>query len=354
MRYLLSLSFRILLLFTLLAQFQCMPTSSDAPRAKAQATGVGKDARPAYAMVIHGGAGTILRSSITDEQEAAIKSVLNEALSKGKTLLEAGTSAVEVVEQVIMVLEDAPYFNAGKGAVFTNSGINELDASIMEGQNRMAGAVGGVSNIKNPIRAARAVMEKSPHVLLVGEGAEAFAMAEGIDTVDAKYFYTEDRWEALERVKAREADQGFVDPAKEMEKYGTVGAVVLDKEGNLAAGTSTGGMTNKRFNRLGDSPIIGAGTYANNATCAISCTGHGEFFIRYAVAYDVSALMEYGGLGLEAAADSIIHQKLKSVGGSGGLIGVDKMGNICMPFNTPGMYRGYVLPDQQEVKIFED
>ena len=302
-----------------------------------------------YAMVIHGGAGTITKANMTPEKEAAITKVMTEALEKGEALLKAGTDGVEVVEQVIHILENSPLFNAGKGAVFNFDGKNEMDASIMNGKDLMAGAVGGVSTIKNPISAAKAVMQKSDHVMLSGKGADVFAKEQGLEIVDPSYFFTENRKKSLERVKAKAKKK-----LTEQEKHGTVGCVVLDKNGNLAAGTSTGGMTNKRWNRIGDSPIIGAGTYANNNTCAVSCTGHGEYFIRYAVAYDVSAMMEYKGSSLEEATNEIIHNKLKKAGGTGGLIAVDADGNIAMPFNTEGMYRGYVKPGEKEVLIYKN
>ncbi|MEL6864332.1 MAG: isoaspartyl peptidase/L-asparaginase [Bacteroidota bacterium] len=308
-----------------------------------------------YAMAIHGGAGTILKKNMTAEKEEAIRKVMNEALSVGEKILKEGGSSLDAIEQTIMVLENSPYFNAGKGAVFTNAGENELDASIMDGASRNAGAVGGVKTVKNPILAARAVMERSEHVLLTGKGADEFAREQGIEIVEPSYFHTPARWESLQKAKAKEKeDTGYMDEIDSPFKYGTVGAVALDKAGNLAAGTSTGGMTNKRFNRIGDSPIIGAGTYANNKTCAISCTGHGEFFIRYAVAYDVSALMEYKGLSLDKAARQVVNEKLKEAGGSGGLIAVDHLGNVSLPFNTPGMYRGYVKPEGRAVMIYQE
>lgn len=310
--------------------------------------------RPAYAMAIHGGAGTILRENITPEQEAEIKAALNAALDIGEEVLRSGGSSRDAVEQAIMYLEDSPLFNAGKGAVFTHEGKNELDASIMDGLTLEAGAVGGLRQVKNPIRAARAVLENSPHVLLTGAGAEQFAIEQGIDTVSSSYFFTQSRWDALQRAKAS-ADQktGALETPADY-KFGTVGCVALDQEGNITAGTSTGGMTNKRYNRFGDVPVIGAGTYADNASCGVSCTGHGEFFIRYAVAHDLHALMAYQGMALSDAADHIIFSKLKPAGGGGGLIAVDKNGNIAMPFNTPGMYRGYVRPDGRYVGLYAE
>lgn len=319
--------------------------------------------RPDYALVIHGGAGTILKENMTDERAAAIRAAMEAALQMGAEILSDGGSAAEAVEKTIWILEDSPYFNAGKGAVFTSNGQNELDASFMTGHDLNAGAVGGVTNIKHPISAARAVLDKSEHVMLSGEGAEQFAQEQGLEIVDPRYFYTEERYQSLQRVRAKEAEQqteekqsSSIDITKEIdEKFGTVGCVALDKNGNIAAGTSTGGMTNKRYNRIGDSPVIGAGTYANNATCGVSCTGHGEYFIRYAVAHDVHARMAYGGLDLNTAADQVIFDVLQPVGGGGGLIALDKDGNITMPFNTPGMYRGYFKSTgEQGIFFYED
>jgi beta-aspartyl-peptidase (threonine type) len=236
------------------------------------------------------------------------------------------------------VLEDNPLFNAGKGAVFTHEGTNELDASIMDGKSLKAGAVAAVKHIRNPISLARLVMEKSPHVMLEGDGAEAFAKRMGITFVDQKYFYTDERWQELQKEKAKAA------LASDKDKHGTVGAVALDQAGNLAAGTSTGGTTNKQFGRIGDSPIIGAGTYANNHTCAVSCTGDGEYFIRSVVAHDISAMMEYKGMSVQEAAQTAL-DKVGRLGGTGGLIALDKNGNLTMPFNTSGMYRGAVSAD---------
>ncbi len=314
--------------------------------------------RPAYAIAIHGGAGTIRKSDMTPEQEAGYRNALDSALTIGETILKNGGIALDAVTATIAYLEDNPLFNAGRGAVFTHEGRNEHDASIMDGSNQMAGAVGGVSIVKNPIRLARAVMEKSPHVMLSGRGAEQFAIENGLDTVAPSWFFTQRRWDSLQKVLEKEKaqqPQGQLKPSGfEDQKFGTVGCVVLDKNGNLAAGTSTGGMTNKRWNRLGDTPVIGAGTYASNDGCAVSCTGHGEYFIRYAVAHDVWARMVYGGLSLEDAANQIVMQKLVEKGGEGGLIAVDKAGNIAMPFNSEGMYRGYAKPGERQVLIFRE
>jgi len=246
------------------------------------------------------------------------------------------------------VLEDDPHFNAGKGSVFTNVGTNEMDAAIMDGKTRSAGAVASLKHIKNPVSLARLVMEKSGHVMMDGEGAEAFAKENGLELVDQKYFFTQQRWDALEKVKAAEKSRGGAGGKKfiitDQDRHGTVGAVALDQSGNLAAATSTGGTTNKRAGRVGDSPVIGAGTYANNATCAVSATGDGEYFIRATVAHDVSALMEYRGMSLKEAAQSVL-DKVAKLGGSGGLIAIDPQGNVALPFNTSGMYRGYVDPN---------
>lgn len=304
-----------------------------------------------YAIVIHGGAGTILKSNMTDEKEAAYRAIMNAALDAGENILKEGGSSMDAVVATIKLMEDSPLFNAGKGAVFTNAGVNELDASIMEGKTLNAGAVGGVQKVRNPITAARAVLENSEHVLLMGAGADEFAATQDLELVENDYFYTEGRWNSLQRIKKEDGD-----PMEELvdQKHGTVGCVALDKAGNIVAGTSTGGMTNKKFNRIGDSPIIGAGTYANNNTCGVSATGHGEFFMRYVVAYDISAMMEYGGLSLEEAANKVVNEKLVEAGGSGGIIALDKYGNIAMPFNSEGMYRAYAKPGERVVEIYKD
>ncbi len=307
------------------------------------------------ALVIHGGAGTILKENMTPEKEKAYREKLTEALEAGYKILDEGGESIDAVIAAIQIMEESPLFNAGRGAVFTNEGKNELDASIMEGKNLNAGAVAGVTTVKSPIMAARKVMENSPHVMLTGKGAETFAESQGLEMVKNEYFRTDERAKQLDNIlkkekekqknkKSTDTDSGALpyNPLEHDYKYGTVGAVALDKQGNIVAGTSTGGMTNKRFGRVGDAPIIGAGTYANNATCGVSCTGHGEFFIRSVVAYDVSALMEYKGLDLEAATQEVVNKKLKAMGGEGGLIALDKQGNVAMPFNTPGMYRGYI------------
>lgn len=300
-----------------------------------------------YVLVIHGGAGTILKENMSDSLENAYRLKMEEALYKGYSVLQKGGTSVDAVQQAINIMEDSPLFNSAKGAVFTEEGKNELDASIMDGKTLSAGAVAGVTTIKNPINAARAVMENSPHVMMSGKGAETFAERQGLEIVPNSYFYTQPNFNRLKAAQKAEKNRGngFLTEENPDYKYGTVGAVALDKQGNLAAGTSTGGMTNKKYGRIGDSPIIGAGTYANNNTCAISCTGHGEYFIKNVVAYDVSAKMEYQQMPLDAAANEIVNKKLKDIGAAGGLIGLDRNGNMTMPFNTPGMYRGAITRD---------
>lgn len=348
MRYTLLLSIFAIALLVACTTEQDSDNTLKASTEQEQAT------RPEYAIAIHGGAGTIRKANMTDEREKEYLDALNKALDIGEGILKDGGTSLDAIVETIKYMEDVPLFNAGKGAVFTNAERNELDASIMDGATQNAGAVGGVTIVRNPITAARAVMEKSDHVMLTGVGAEQFALEQGLDTVSNDYFYTERRFQSLQRVKAKENEQtGFLNES-EPHKYGTVGCVALDKNGNIAAGTSTGGMTNKKYNRIGDSPIIGAGSYANNATCAISSTGHGEYFIRYVVAHDVSALMEYKGESLEDAADYVINDKLKKAGGTGGIIAVDKDGNVAMPFNTEGMYRGYAKPNERVVKIYQE
>jgi len=304
---------------------------------------------PRLGFVIHGGAGVIKKGSLTPEKEKEYRAKLEEALMAGYKALQAGKSGIDAVETAIRVLEDSPLFNAGKGAVFTHDGKNELDASIMDGRTLAAGAVAGLHRVKNPITLARAVMEKSQHVMMAGEGAEQFATEQKIELVDPKYFWTQERWDALQQILKEEKEKAAgskvsVNAASSLptNRFGTVGAVALDKNGNLAAGTSTGGMTNKRYGRVGDAPIIGAGTFANNNTCAVSATGWGEMFIRLGVARDISALMEYRALTVQQAADIVIQQKLPKLGGDGGIIAVDKYGNIGISFNSEGMYRAYI------------
>ena len=295
-----------------------------------------------WGLVIHGGAGTIDPSNLSPEQEQQYRETLDAALAAGYAVLESGAPAMDAVEAAILVMEDSPLFNAGKGAVFTHDGHNELDASVMDGNTGQAGAVAGVRTVKNPIRAARAVMTDSPHVMLAGEGADAFARAKGLEQVDPSYFETPMRREQLK--KALERDTVVLDHGGS-DKFGTVGAVAVDQQGHLAAGTSTGGMTNKRWGRVGDSPIVGAGTYADDESCAVSATGHGEFFIREAAAHSVCARMEFGGASLEDAAQAVVFDQLDAIGGKGGIIAVDARGMMAAPFNTPGMYRGHRFSD---------
>lgn len=295
-----------------------------------------------YALAIHGGAGTILKSTMTPEKELAYKNGLQDAIEAGESILKSGGSAFDAVETAIIQLENNPLFNAGKGAVFTNNGTHEMDASIMNGKDLMAGAVAGVQGIKNPIALARAVMEQSEHVLLTGNGAMEFAKKVNAQFENEDYFFVQLRYDQLQQ--AKQSNSMILDHTEDKiengeKKFGTVGCVALDLQGNLAAGTSTGGMTNKKFGRVGDSSIIGAGTYANNNTCAISCTGHGELFIRSVVAYDISCLMEYKNLSLKEACDIVVMDKLVKIGGEGGLIALDAKGNIVLPFNSDGMYR---------------
>ncbi len=289
------------------------------------------DGQNTYTLVIHGGAGSIMRARLTEERQQAYTQELKHALDAGTQILARGGTALDAVVAAVKVMEDSPLFNAGKGAVFTAEGRNELDASIMDGKTGKAGAVAGLRTVRNPIEAARRVMDSTKHVMLAGQGAEEFARSQHLEIVDPSYFYTDESWQEYLKVKENNEKDG---------RKGTVGAVALDKNGNLAAATSTGGMVFKRYGRVGDSPVIGAGTYANNQSCAVSCTGHGEFFIRNAVAYDLAARMSYLGESLEKAADYIINDKLKKQGAMGGLIAVDKDGNVAMPFNSPGMFRG--------------
>ena len=294
-----------------------------------------------HVIVIHGGAGS--RTPGDAEGDTLYNSALQYVLHYGDSMLSAGANAVDVVEHCLILMEDNPLFNAGKGAVFAADGRNYLDASIMNGSTMNAGAVAGVSIVKNPISAARVVMDSSAHVLLSHDGADHFAAEHGLETVNPSYFFTQKNYDYLLKVQDNEKTKD--------EKHGTVGCVVLDKKGHLAAGTSTGGMTNKRFGRIGDSPIIGAGTYAEDGVCAVSATGHGEFFIRYAVAHDIAARIKYGGSSLDSAANTVIMENLKNVGGAGGVICVDNKGNIAMPFNTNAMFRGYVRAEEEMVVL---
>src|SRR5213594_863901 len=299
-------------------------------------------------LVVHGGAGTMERNKMTPEREREYRAGIENALRAGWDILQHGGASLDATEAAVRVLEDDPLFNAGKGSVFSAAGINEMDAAIMDGKTLKAGAVADVRHIKNPISLARLVMEKSPQVLISGEGAENFAKEHGVELVDQKYFFTQERWDALQKIKAAEKNRtgkrGKAFIITDQDRHGTVGAVALDKNGNLAAATSTGGTTNKRPGRVGDSPVIGAGTYANNATCAVSATGDGEYFIRATVGHDVSTLMEYRGMSLKESAQAVL-DKVAKLGGTGGLIAIDREGNMALPFNTSGMYRGYVDPN---------
>jgi L-asparaginase / beta-aspartyl-peptidase len=352
----------LLLLFILVVLPTALISQKPAPPETPQLQG---PQNPRLGFVIHGGAGVITRASLTPEREKEFRQKLEEALTAGYKALQAGRTAMDAVEVAVRIMEDSPLFNAGKGAVFTNDGRNELDASVMDGKTLAAGSVAGLTRVKNPITLARAVMEKSEHVMMVGEGAEKFALTQKIELVDPKYFWTQHRWDALQQILKEEkskveSPRSNVQTSKPgglsaaaagppSNRFGTVGAVALDKDGNLAAGTSTGGMTNKRFGRVGDAPIIGAGTYANNATCAVSATGWGEYFIRLGVARDISSLMEYRAITVQSAADMVIKQKLQKLGGDGGIIALDKFGNIGISFNSEGMYRAYINRDGKPV-----
>ncbi|MGL5388821.1 MAG: isoaspartyl peptidase/L-asparaginase family protein [Serratia sp. (in: enterobacteria)] len=313
-------------------------------------------------IAIHGGAGAISRAALSAEKEQRYIQALSDIVAAGQAILAEGGSALDAVTQAVRLLEECPLFNAGKGAVFTHQGTHELDACVMDGRTCDAGAVAGVSRIRNPVLAARAVLENSTHVLFGGEGAERFAANHGLEMVEPDFFFTQERFDQLHRAQA---EQGRVlldhdgaaalsdDPLDPDRKFGTVGAVALDALGNLAAATSTGGMTNKAAGRIGDTPIIGAGCYANNATVAVSSTGTGEIFMRTVAAYDVSALIEYAGLTLQQASDKVVMEKLLALGGSGGLIAIDRFGNVALPFNSEGMYRGFgYVGDAPSVGIY--
>ncbi|MFC4689101.1 isoaspartyl peptidase/L-asparaginase family protein [Dokdonia genika] len=317
-----------------------------------------------FGLVIHGGAGTILKKNMTDSLERAYRAKLDEATRAGHKVLSDGGTSMEAVTAAINIMEDSPLFNAGKGAVFTHDGTNELDASVMDGNTLNAGAISGVTTVKNPIDLAVAVMNKSEHVMLSAKGAEQFAAEQGLEIVDPSYFYTERRYKSLQKIIDKEKTQldhdldnkvTFMDPFIKDSKYGTVGCAALDKYGNLAAGTSTGGMTNKRYNRIGDAPIIGAGTYANNASCAVSSTGWGEFFMRGMVAHDIAAIMEYKEVTLQEAAEEVIQKKLTELGGTGGIVSIDRDGNVAMEFNTAGMYRAHMnAAGEIDIKIYKN
>ena len=315
-------------------------------------------------IAIHGGAGAITRAAMNAEKEQHYRQQLHAIVTAGQQILAAGGSALDAVTEAVRLLEECPLFNAGKGAVFTHQGTHELDASIMDGRTLDVGAVAGVSHIRNPVLAARKVLENSPHVLFIGAGAEAFAAQQGLEQVEADFFSTPERWEQLQRALGSQqmlldhdgaAQSHSDDPLDPDRKFGTVGAVALDLQGNLAAATSTGGMTNKQAGRVGDSPLVGAGCYANNQTVAVSCTGTGEVFMRTLAAYDVSAQMEYGGRSLQQATANVIHDKVQELEGSGGLIAIDNQGNVALPFNSEGMYRGFAyVGGEAEVAIYRD
>ena len=303
-----------------------------------------------FSIAVHGGAGTILRSTMTPTLQLQYEHALEQAIDAGYRILDGGGSSLDAVEAAVVSLEDFPLFNAGKGAVFNNVGGHEMDASIMYGKGLEAGAVCGVAHVKNPVALAKAVMQHSEHVVLCGQGAEQFARQQGLRFEDDAYFYTDQRYDQWQQALLEDTVQ--LDHTEK--KFGTVGAVALDRHGNLAAATSTGGMTNKKFGRVGDSPMIGAGTYANNETCAVSCTGHGELFIRSVVAYDISCLMAYKGLSLHEACNIVVHDKLVKIGGEGGLIAIDGHGNIELSFNSEGMYRGCrTSSGRDEVSIYK-
>ncbi|MBB6610371.1 isoaspartyl peptidase/L-asparaginase [Pontibacter sp. Tf4] len=306
-----------------------------------------------FSIAIHGGAGTITPASMTPDLEQKYKAALRNALEKGAGILSKGGTALDAVEQAVVVLEDTPLFNAGKGSVFTKHGQHEMDAAIMCGKTLQAGAVAGVQSIRNPIRLAAAIMQYSDHVFMSGHGAEEFARKQNLEFAPEEYFFDMLRYKQWSEV--RDSDIFMLDHTAGDEKFGTVGAVAMDQHGNLAAATSTGGMTNKNYNRIGDTPVIGAGTYANNHTCAVSCTGHGEYFLRAVVAYDVSCLMEYKGYSLQEACQTVVMDKLVRLGGEGGLIAVDRAGNVAMPFNSEGMYRACVTNrSDARIAIYKD
>ncbi|HEX5340687.1 MAG TPA: isoaspartyl peptidase/L-asparaginase [Gammaproteobacteria bacterium] len=326
--------------------------------ARAAAPAVAVPEHP-IAIVIHGGAGTILRKDMTPQMEQQYRAALKQALEAGHAVLEKGGHSLDAVQAAIEVMENSPLFNAGRGAVFAHNGKNEMDAAIMDGATLEAGAVADVQHIKNPIALARLVMEKTPHVLLVGDGAEQFAVSQGMKLMRAKYFYTQPRWDALQRALKQNKRAAIEEryPGTRAHGFGTVGAVALDRYGNIAAGTSTGGLTNKMNGRVGDSPLTGDGTYANNATCGESGTGTGEYYMRLNLTKDVSDLMQYKGWSLKQAVDYEIHDKLVKFGGkdSGGLIALDRKGEIATAFNTAGMYRGWIdTQGRVVVRIFQD
>ncbi|WP_411894123.1 isoaspartyl peptidase/L-asparaginase family protein [Winogradskyella sp. A2] len=350
----------IIFLLALVVFFNCKNESTNNTDLSSNNKSQKTTEKAEFAIIIHGGAGTILKKNMTPEREASFKAKLEEAIRVGHNILKNGGSSLDAVEKTINVMEDSPLFNAGKGAVFTHAETNELDASIMDGRTLNAGASAGTTTVRNPINLARAIMEKSNHVMLSGKGAETFAEEQGLTLVEPDYFFTESRFNGLKRVKEKQAKIekntdtesaliNFYNEDIQNSKFGTVGCVALDKNGNIVAGTSTGGMTNKRYGRIGDAPIIGSGTYANNATCGVSSTGWGEYFIRAQVAHDISALIEYKGLSLQEAA-KIVLDKVKALGGDGGIVALDKNGSMVAEFNTAGMYRAQ-MNDKGELNI---
>ena len=352
-------SILIILLFSIC--FSCVETNKTTENQNENDTATASENNPQekaeFAIIIHGGAGTILKKNMTTEREEAYKAKLEEAIRVGYEILKNGGTSLDAVQKTINIMEDSPLFNAGKGAVFTNAETNELDASIMDGKTLNAGASAGTTIVRNPINLARVIMDKSPHVMMAGVGAETYAKEQGLTIVEPSYFYTERRLNSVKRAKKREKTEldhddktAFYDADIQNYKFGTVGCAALDKDGNLAAGTSTGGMTNKRYGRVGDAPIIGAGTYANNNSCAVSSTGWGEYFIRAMVAHDISALMQYKGLSLKEAAQEVIQNKVPELGGDGGIVAIDKDGNMVAEFNTSGMYRA-TMNDKGELTI---
>ncbi len=344
--------FQFLTFILLFALLGCNPKTKDESTKKSKPAEKHK-----YAMVIHGGAGYMNDNPASKKANDLYLAVLDSVLTIGETILKNGGTSMDAVVECISFMEDKPIFNAGKGAVFNHEGENELDASIMKGDDLNAGAVAGVKTIKNPIKAAKEVLFNSRHVLLTGQGAQDFAKIQNIELVDNNYFYSKKSFDYLQQVLKEEKSSGKHSLGAEVEKtkkHGTVGCVALDMQGNIVAGTSTGGLTNKKFNRVGDSPIIGAGTYANNKTCGVSCTGVGEFFMRYAIAHEMSSILDHTDLNVEQAAEKLINGTLKNIDAAGGLIALDYAGNAAMSFNTTSMLRGYINPDVRYVKIFKD
>jgi len=347
---------KFLFVFLFLVNLSCKKEKHTAPETQNSSPKIESSAEKHFAIVIHGGAGTIKKENMTPEQETAYREKLQEALNTGYTILENGGTSLDAVQKTINIMEDSPLFNAGKGAVFNSLGKNEMDASIMDGSTLNCGAVAGIKHIKNPINAARLVMDSTRHVLLSGKGAEDFAKLYNLTFVDASYFHTEKRYNQLQRAQKKDnvqLDHAFINTNELIDdhKYGTVGAVALDKNGNIAAATSTGGLTNKKYGRIGDSPIIGAGTYANNTTCGISCTGTGEYFMRTLAAHEASNIIKYKKLSLQKSLKNVI-QQIGDLGGDGGMIGLDKEANIAWSFNTTGMYRGYKKSNGKNVIQF--